>query len=86
MVLLDEFYTKIDWNDTVNLFNNTLYNIELKQKGFEPFLAKYIFLTARKPPKEAYNFGRTRNDEESTQQDWGQFEWCLDYIIEFTGK
>ncbi|CAG8832802.1 13175_t:CDS:1, partial [Racocetra persica] len=48
-----------------NLFNDTPYYIELKHKGFKPFLAKYIFLTARKPPEDAYNFGRTQNYEES---------------------
>ncbi|RIB10268.1 hypothetical protein C2G38_2146161 [Gigaspora rosea] len=86
VVLLDEFYTKIDWNEMINLLNDTSHRVEIKHKGFEPFIAKYIFLTARKPPNEAYNFGKRHDDEESVQRDFGQFERRLDYIIEFKGK
>ncbi|KAF0453395.1 hypothetical protein F8M41_001759 [Gigaspora margarita] len=82
VVLLGEFYTKIDWNEMINLLNNTSHRVEIKHKGFEPFIAKYIFLTAN----EAYNFGKRHDDEESVQRDFGQFERRLNYIIEFKGK
>ncbi|CAG8791833.1 9362_t:CDS:2, partial [Gigaspora rosea] len=68
VVLLDEFYTKIDWNEIINLLNNTSYRVEIKHKGFEPFVTKYIFLTARKPPNEAYNFGKRHDNEESDKE------------------
>jgi hypothetical protein len=69
----------------VNLLNDTTYNVESKHKGFEPFLAKYVVLTSRKSPYEAYNFGQ-QGSEEFVQRDWPQFERRLDYIVEFKGK
>ncbi|CAG8786760.1 17007_t:CDS:2, partial [Gigaspora rosea] len=59
IVLIDEFYTKIDWDDMINVLNNLCFNVEKKHSRFEPFIAKYVFLTATKPPEEAYNFSQT---------------------------
>ncbi|KAF0512008.1 hypothetical protein F8M41_018140 [Gigaspora margarita] len=53
----DELYLKPK-KQKMNIFNNTPHRVEQKYKDFEQFLAKYIFMTARKPPNEAYNFGR----------------------------
>ncbi|RIB17230.1 hypothetical protein C2G38_2037897 [Gigaspora rosea] len=69
----------------VNIMNDTAYPVEQKSKGFVPFVPKYIFLTARKAPNEAYNFSKRHDKEDSTQHNWGQFQRCLDYIIEFRG-
>ncbi|RIB29671.1 hypothetical protein C2G38_2027539 [Gigaspora rosea] len=86
IVLLDEFFTKIEWRDMVNIMNDTAYPVEQKSKGFVPFVPKYIFLTARKAPNEAYNFSKRHDEKNSTQRDWGQFQRHLDYIIEFKGQ
>ncbi|RIB03797.1 hypothetical protein C2G38_2286557 [Gigaspora rosea] len=59
IVLIDEFYTKIDWGHMVNVLNDSCHNVKKKHSGFEPFIAKYVFLTATKPPEEAYNFSQT---------------------------
>ncbi|CAG8569239.1 926_t:CDS:1 [Dentiscutata heterogama] len=86
IVLFDEWYTSIDWNDIVKYLNDTPENVEQKGKTFVPFLAKYVFMTSHKPPEEAFNFRRHNiNEEMSTQRDWGQFYHCLDYVIEFKG-
>ncbi|RHZ88756.1 hypothetical protein Glove_21g279 [Diversispora epigaea] len=58
-VLLDEFYTKITWSDAC-------YNVESKYGGFQPFIAKYIFLTNTQPPHLAYRFGKYNNGFMST--------------------
>ncbi|CAG8643676.1 5858_t:CDS:2, partial [Scutellospora calospora] len=86
IVLLDEFYTKIDWDDMVNILNDSICDLELKHKGFVPFLAKYVFLTNTKPPEEAYNFGQNGRDDDSNKRSFEQFERRLDIIIEFRGK
>ncbi|CAG8481921.1 19033_t:CDS:2, partial [Racocetra persica] len=62
VVFIDEFYMKLDWTDIVNYPNDTSEWIEIKAKGFVLFLAKYIFLTARKPPEDAFNFGQCEED------------------------
>ncbi|CAG8756673.1 18258_t:CDS:2, partial [Racocetra fulgida] len=61
-------------NDIVKLLNDTDEHVEIKNKGFIPFLAKYVFMTSRKASQEAFNFGN------------GQFERRLDFIIQFTGN
>jgi hypothetical protein len=76
IVLIDNFQKKIKWNTTMNLLNDAKYNVELKYKGFESFVAKYIFLTNDKSPEEACNF---------IENDWIQFKRKLDYIIEIKG-
>ncbi|RIB02207.1 hypothetical protein C2G38_2228464 [Gigaspora rosea] len=66
IVFLDEFYTKISWDDVVNILNNTTEGVEHKGKGFrQPFIPKYIFMTARKSLQESYNFGNRSNNEDS---------------------
>ncbi|CAG8563761.1 9286_t:CDS:2 [Dentiscutata heterogama] len=86
IVLFDEWYSVLDWNDVVKYLNNTPENVEQKGKTFVPFLAKYVFMTFHKPPEEVFNFRRVNiNDETSTQCDWGQFYRHLDYIIKFRG-
>ncbi|CAG8809278.1 16463_t:CDS:2, partial [Gigaspora rosea] len=86
IVLIDEFYTKIEWGDMVNVLNDFCHNVEKKHGGFEPFIAKYVFLTATKPPEEAYNFSQTGVTENDNKRDFGQFDRRLDYIIEFQDK
>ncbi|CAG8679021.1 12737_t:CDS:1, partial [Dentiscutata heterogama] len=87
IVLFDEWYTCIDWNDIVKYLNNTPEDVEQKHKGFILFLAKYVFMTSYKPPEKAFNFHHNHiNDESFTQRDWDQFYHYLDFIIEFTGK
>ncbi|CAG8745975.1 5421_t:CDS:2 [Gigaspora rosea] len=86
IVLIDEFYTKIDWGDMINILNDSCFNVEKKHSGFEPFIAKYVFLTATKPPEEAYNFNQTGVTEDDNKRDYEQFDRRLDYIIEFQGK
>ncbi|RIB24503.1 hypothetical protein C2G38_2168352 [Gigaspora rosea] len=86
IVLIDEFYTKIDWGDMINILNDSCFNVEKKHSGFEPFIAKYVFLTATKPPEEAYNFNQTGVTEDDNKRDYEQFDRQLDYIIEFQGK
>ncbi|CAG8441410.1 3680_t:CDS:2, partial [Dentiscutata heterogama] len=87
IVLFDEWYTYIDWNDIVKYLNDTPEDVEQKHKGFIPFLAKYVFMTSHKPPEEAFNFRRNHvNNKSFTQRDWDQFYCRLDFIIKFTGK
>ncbi|RIB17497.1 hypothetical protein C2G38_2313592 [Gigaspora rosea] len=74
IVLIDEFYTKIEWGDMVNVLNDFCHNVEKKHGGFEPFIAKYVFLTATKPPEEAYNFSQTGVTEDDNKRDFGQFD------------
>ncbi|CAG8581067.1 9923_t:CDS:2, partial [Racocetra fulgida] len=62
-VLLDKFYTKIDWNDLVTLYNDTNETVKQKYKGFIPFTSKYIIMTAQKLPNEAYNFGNHQSED-----------------------
>ncbi|CAG8723657.1 11820_t:CDS:2, partial [Scutellospora calospora] len=35
-------------NDLVNILNDTPFRVEEKHKGFVPFMAKYVILTAQK--------------------------------------
>ncbi|CAG8434439.1 5238_t:CDS:2 [Scutellospora calospora] len=85
IVLLDEFYTKIDWDNIVNILNDNICDVELKHGGFVPFIAKYVFLTNTKPPEEAYNFGQNGHEEDSNKCSFEQFDRRLDIIIEFRG-
>ncbi|CAG8720611.1 15355_t:CDS:2, partial [Dentiscutata heterogama] len=41
IVLFDEWYTSMDWNDIVKYLNDTLENVEQKGKTFVSFLAKH---------------------------------------------
>ncbi|KAF0539686.1 hypothetical protein F8M41_006945 [Gigaspora margarita] len=52
----------------MNIFNDTPYRVEQKHKYFEQFLAKYIFITEKKLPNEAYNFGQQHDKEDLTQK------------------
>ncbi|CAG8599742.1 15878_t:CDS:2, partial [Gigaspora rosea] len=46
-----------------------LFGVEHKGKGFrQPFIPKYIFMTARKSLQESYNFGNRSNNEDSCQR------------------
>jgi len=85
IVLLDEFYTKVTWSDMVNVLNDTCYNVESKYGGFQPFIAKYIFLTNTQPPHLAYRFGKIDADDDN-KRDLKQFMRRLDYVIKFTGN
>ena len=86
IIFLDEWYTCFNWNDVVKYLNDTEEEVEIKGKGFIPFLGKYIFMTSRKPPNEAFNFGNRGFGNDSIQRDFTQFERRLKFIIEFTGK
>ncbi|CAG8691418.1 14018_t:CDS:2, partial [Racocetra persica] len=85
IVLINKFYTKIDWNKMINLLNDSCFEVEHKYGEFEPFLAKYICLTATKLPEEAYNF-RQYGGEDDNKKDYNQFKCRLDYIIRFDEK
>jgi len=86
-VLFDEWYTCLSWNDIVKYLNDTPEKVEIKGKGFVPFLVKHIFMTSRKALQEAFNFGVGNIiDNTSVHRDWGQFERRLDFVIEFTGN
>ncbi|CAG8746741.1 10297_t:CDS:2, partial [Gigaspora rosea] len=86
IVLIDEFYTKIDWDNMINILNDSCFNVEKKHGEFEPFIAKYVFLTATKPLEEVYNFSQTGATEDDNKHGYEQFDRQLDYIIEFQGK
>ncbi|CAG8500961.1 15412_t:CDS:2 [Dentiscutata heterogama] len=85
IVFLDEFYTKIEWNNMVNLLNDTSCSVEIKHGGFAPFLAKYIFMTTTKNPLEAYNFNNRGGNEDDNKRDFRQFGRRLDFVIKFGG-
>ncbi|CAG8753119.1 10326_t:CDS:2, partial [Gigaspora rosea] len=72
IILINEFYTKINWGDMINILNDSCFNVEKKHGGFEPFIAKYVFLTATKPPEKAYNFNQTGkwHDDISQRTTW----------------
>ncbi|CAG8441405.1 4357_t:CDS:2 [Scutellospora calospora] len=83
-ILLDEFYTKIDWGNMVNLLNDEPITVQVKH-GFVPIIAKYIILTSTRPPIEAYNFKpKDNSDDDWNKRDFRQFARRLDYVIEFT--
>ncbi|CAG8486210.1 6910_t:CDS:2 [Scutellospora calospora] len=84
--LFHEWYTVVRWDDIVNYLNDTPAEVEVKRKGFKPFLAKYIFMTSRRSPEESFNFGQRNKSEDEVHRDWGQFDRRLDFIIEFKGK
>ncbi|CAG8808250.1 15759_t:CDS:2, partial [Racocetra fulgida] len=74
IVFFDEWYTCLSWADIVKLLNDTDESVEIKNKGFVPFLAKYVFMTSRKPPQEAFNFGNGNVvDNTTVHRDWGEF-------------
>ncbi|CAG8619572.1 5591_t:CDS:2, partial [Dentiscutata heterogama] len=78
---------KLFWSELYPKFKNKkmvfLETVEIKEKSFVPFLAKYIFMTSRKSAKEAFNFGqRNINDEISTQYKWNDnIEKCTTQLI-----
>ncbi|HEY6535382.1 MAG TPA: hypothetical protein VIY08_06230, partial [Candidatus Nitrosocosmicus sp.] len=84
IILLDEIYTKIEWGDMVNVLNDTANEVEQKNKGFVPLIAKYVFMTGNRPPSEVYTF--SADEDYKNHQDYNQFERRLDYIIEWSGK
>ncbi|CAG8601878.1 17249_t:CDS:2, partial [Dentiscutata heterogama] len=61
IVLFDEWYSILDWNDVVKYLNDIPENVEQKGKLFVPFLAKYVFMTSYKLLEEAFNFCRFRS-------------------------
>ncbi|CAG8664078.1 7268_t:CDS:2, partial [Cetraspora pellucida] len=74
ILFLDKFYTKLDWNSMVNVLNDGKIKVQSKYGGFEFMVAKYIFMTSTKPPKEVYNFGFKDGDDDSNKRDFEQFE------------
>ncbi|CAG8754255.1 9776_t:CDS:2, partial [Cetraspora pellucida] len=57
----DELYDKPEKgrsgsNCMVNVLNDGKIKVQSKYGGFEFMVAKYIFMTSTKPPKDAYNF------------------------------
>ncbi|CAG8516753.1 6065_t:CDS:2 [Scutellospora calospora] len=82
----NKWYTAVRWDDIVTYLNNTPAKVEVKRKGFKPFLAKYIFMTSRRSPEESFNFGQRNRSEDEVHRDWEQFDRRLDFIIEFKGK
>ncbi|CAG8629263.1 16596_t:CDS:2, partial [Dentiscutata heterogama] len=59
IVFFDEFYTKINWSDMVNVLNDTSCPVKIKYGTYKTlFKAKFVFMTSTKPPEEAYNFGQ----------------------------
>ncbi|CAG8509063.1 739_t:CDS:10 [Scutellospora calospora] len=80
IVFLDKYHKKIKWKDLMNLMNDNKYMVETEEGEFVPFPAKYIFITNRKSPEEAYELG------EGDSEGFDKFEDRLDYIVEFTGK
>ncbi|CAG8623237.1 5776_t:CDS:2, partial [Dentiscutata heterogama] len=89
IVLFDEWYTCIDWNDIVKYLNDTPEDVEQKHKGFIPFLAKYVFITSHKPPEEAFNFRHQRTTElifyKGSEEDFRNMNWDVKYCKgEFT--
>ncbi|CAG8712087.1 32320_t:CDS:2, partial [Racocetra persica] len=49
--LIDEFYTKIDWNEIINLLNDSCFEVEYKY--------------ATKPSEEAYNFRQYGREDDN---------------------
>ncbi|CAG8592010.1 2765_t:CDS:2, partial [Scutellospora calospora] len=70
VVFLNEWYTKVRWDDIVNYLNDTPEEVEVKCKGFKPFLAKYIFMTSRRSLEESFNFGQRNKSEDEVHRDW----------------
>ncbi|CAG8705908.1 1630_t:CDS:2, partial [Scutellospora calospora] len=72
-------YTAVRWDDIVIYLNDTLAEVEVKRKGFKPFLTKYIFMTSQRSPEESFNFGQRNRSKD-------EFDRRLDFIIEFKEK
>ncbi|CAG8596984.1 10945_t:CDS:2, partial [Scutellospora calospora] len=85
IVLIDEFYTKFDWNSMINLLNDSKCNLHMKYGLPEPFVPFIIFLTSPKPPEEAYNFGQNGHKEDSNKRNFRQFVRRLNFVVEFSG-
>ncbi|CAG8711344.1 13666_t:CDS:2, partial [Dentiscutata heterogama] len=75
IIFFNEFYTKIDWSDIINVLNDISCLVEIKYEIYKTsFKAKYIFMSSTKPLEEAYNFGQC-NNENNNKRDYKQ---CLE--------
>jgi hypothetical protein len=88
IVLLDEFYTRVDWGEMLSCMNDVPFDVEYKGKGFSPFLAKYIFITNSVSPKDAFKFDDYTMEDGSmikNKKTLKQFLRRIDYVIRFEG-
>ncbi|CAG8540452.1 5067_t:CDS:1, partial [Dentiscutata heterogama] len=66
IIFFDEFYTKIDWSDMVNVLNDISCPVKIKYRTYKTlFKAKYVFITSTKLSEEAYNFGQHDSEDDN---------------------
>ncbi|CAG8637349.1 3499_t:CDS:1, partial [Scutellospora calospora] len=80
IVLLDKYHKKIEWMELMRVLHDNKYMVETERGKIVPFVAKYIFITNRKTPKEAHELS------EDDDNNYNVFEDRLDYIVQFDGK
>ncbi|CAG8434317.1 6450_t:CDS:1 [Scutellospora calospora] len=75
VVLLDEFQTKVGWEELIYILEKSNCEVEERHGNFIPFLAKYVFMTNVKSFNDLY--------EDQYNEVFDDLYQLIDYIIEF---
>ncbi|CAG8441428.1 4360_t:CDS:2 [Scutellospora calospora] len=75
VVLLDEFQTKIGWEELTYILDESNCEVEERFGNFIPFFAKYVFMTSVKSFNDLY--------EDQYNELFDDLYQLIDYIVEF---